>query len=131
MLQRILDFFRSYFGWLFSKKEPFEPVIIRPEPDPEDAKPQDGSDVPTDSTNVEVITDVETVEEEPIIPIDITPSPSTDTNPEPTPPAPIPTSPPVKPVPSSIGSSYLWCLDNGHGEKTLSLIHISEPTRPY
>jgi len=116
MLQRILDFFRSYFGWLFSKKEPIEPVIIRPEPDPEDAKPQDGSDVPTDSTTVEVITDVETVEEEPIISIEVPPSPLPAPSPEPT--FPIPTSPPAKPVPSSIGSRYLWCLDNGHGEKT-------------
>lgn len=114
MLQGILDFFQFLFGWLFRKKQPVEPVIIRPEPDPEDAKPQDGSDVPADSTSVEIITDVEAVEEAPTE----TPSTTLPSGSVPTSPTTTPTTSPTTTNTAS-ASKYLWCLDNGHGKLTL------------
>lgn len=106
MLQKLLDFFRTYFQWLLGKKKPVEEVIIiRPEPDPEDSKPQDGSDVPADSTAVEVLTDMESVEVE---------LEKTEPPPVTAPPSTPPESPPVS-IPTS---RYLWCLDNGHGKLT-------------
>jgi len=108
MLQRIINFFRTFFEWFIGRKQPPEPVIIRPEIDPEDAKPQDGSDVPADSTTVEVITDIEEVEITPELP---TPEPT------PTPPPTIPDAPTPGPAPIS-SSRYIWCLDNGHGKLT-------------
>lgn len=113
MLQKILDFFINYFQWFFSKKEEEEPIIIR-DPDPEDAKPQDGSDVPIDSTSVEIVTDLEEVL------VETTSTPSTDNEgpidtPIELPPKPTPLP---EPEPPSSSGRYLWCLDNGHGKLT-------------
>jgi len=110
MLKKILAFFRTWLQWFSSKEEEEEeePIIIS-DPDPEDSKPQDGSDIPSDSTSVEIITDLEEVETDPIPPIG---SP-TETPTFPAPP------PPTRPTPPNIDSSrYLWCLDNGHGKLT-------------
>lgn len=127
MLRKILDAILDYFRWLISKKEvEEEPVIIR-DPDPEDAKPQDGSDPTADSTTVEVITDLEEVltdtlpETVPLPEIEKPPIPEPEPEPKPettTPPPPI--SQPSTPPPISVNqpSRYLWCLDNGHGKLT-------------
>ena len=116
MLQKLIEFLSSYFQWLFRPKQPTEVVVIQPEPDPEDSKPQDGSDVPADSTSVEILTDIEAVEEELESPVEETPttppppSPTTPTTPPPS----IPTPPPTP----QLASRYVWCLDNGHGKFT-------------
>ena len=121
MLKKLFNAILEYFRWLVSKKEiEEEPVIIR-DPDPEDAKPQDGSDPTADSTSVEVITDLEEVLTDTI----------PEVEPEPEIEAPLPESettfpPPVNPpatseppsVPTTGQSRYLWCLDNGHGKLT-------------
>lgn len=108
MLQKIIAFFRNYFEWFFSKEKEEEPIIYS-DPDPEDSKPQDGSDIPTDSTTVEIITDLEEV--------------ITETTPPPTIDIPIETPsfppPPTNPQPPATNAArYLWCLDNGHGKLT-------------
>jgi len=109
MLKKIIAFFRNYLQWFFPKEAEEEPIIIR-DPDPEDAKPQDGSDIPTDSTTVEIITDLEAVETEAIPPVEV---------PTEAPTFPPPTTIPTRPEPPINNSSrYLWCLDNGHGRLT-------------
>ena len=124
MLRKIFNAILDYFKWLISKKEiEKEPVIIR-NPDPEDAKPQDGSDPTADSTSVEVIMDLEEMLAEtapqttPVPEIEQPPLP--EPVPTTTPPPPInqPPTPEESPVPSTPQSKYLWCLDNGHGELT-------------
>jgi len=122
MLRKILTAILDYFKWLISKKEiEKEPVIIR-NPDPEDAKPQDGSDPTADSTSVEVIMDLEEMLAETAP--QTTPLPEIEQPPLPEP-VPTTTPPPinqptpeVSPIPSNPQSKYLWCLDNGHGELT-------------
>jgi len=109
MLKKIIAFFRTWFQWFSSKEEEEEPIIIS-DPDPEDAKPQDGSDISGDSTSVEVITDLEEVETETIPPVEV---------PTEGPTFPSPPIEPTRPVPPINNTSrYLWCLDNGHGKLT-------------
>ncbi len=112
MLQKLIEFLRSYFQWLFRQKQSTEVVVIQPEPDPEDSKPQDGSDVPADSTSVEIITDMEAVEEELETPIEELPTTPAPTSPTTPPPTTTPSSP------TQLSSRYVWCLDNGHGKFT-------------
>ena len=124
MLKKILDAILGYLRWLVSEKEVEEEPIIISDPDPEDAKPQDGSDVPTDSTTVEVITDLEvvleptdTIPEVVVQPDTIPPRPDTTT----TYPPPQPQTPPVIELPEETPiqqARFLWCLDNGHGKLT-------------
>lgn len=123
MLKKILDAILGYLSWLVSKKELEEDPIIISDPDPEDAKPQDGSDVPSDSTTVKVITDLEevlvpdTIPEVVINPDTIPPVPETTT----TFPPPPPEIPPVIEQPEEPPiqkANFLWCLDNGHGKLT-------------
>ena len=108
MLQKILAFFRNWLKWFSSKEEEEEPIIIR-DPDPEDAKPQDGSDMSTDSTDVEIITDLEEAETDVRPPIEV---------PTDTPTFPPPPTLPTTPEPPINKSRFLWCLDNGHGRLT-------------
>lgn len=121
MLRKILDAILGYFRWLVSKKEiEEEPVVIR-DPDPEDAKPQDGSDPTADSTSVEVITDLEEVLKDTLPEVAPIPETKEEPFPEPAPTLPPPTPEPTAPEtpsPSTNQSKYLWCLDNGHGKLT-------------
>ena len=121
MLRKILDAILEYFRWLVSKKEiEEEPVIIR-DPDPEDAKPQDGSDPTADSTSVEIITDLEEVLADTVPEVVPVPDVKEEQIPDPTPlPPPItpPSAPEVPNIPANRQSKYLWCLDNGHGKLT-------------
>ncbi len=126
MLKKILNAILDYFRWLISKKEiEEEPVIIR-DPDPEDAKPQDGSDSTADTTSVEIITDLEKIltdtlpEVVPLPEIEEPPAPEPTPTPSTPPPPPIsqPSTPEEPPTPANRQSRYLWCLDNGHGKLT-------------
>lgn len=121
MLRKILDAILEYLRWLVAKKEVEEEIVIIRDPDPEDAKPQDGSDPTADSTSVEIITDLEEVLTDTLP--EIVPIPEQEEIPPPAPttfPPPIdqPSTPDPPSVPANRHSKYLWCLDNGHGQLT-------------
>ena len=116
MLEKITNFFRTFlenvFGGLrslFLPKNRENVVII--EPDPEDLVPQDGGDIPQDTTvtidtNIEEVVVVPEEGETPppeIPPIDVAPEPIPE---------------PETPKPTKPKQRFLWCLDNGHGKLT-------------
>ncbi len=129
MFDRITNFIRNFFEIIFGDLRKFfspkerDPIVIV-EPDPEDLEPQDGGDIPKDTTvtvntNLEEVVVMPEEEEElppPEIPPTSTPKPEPSFEPEPT--------PEIKPVPkpepevSTPRHRFLWCLDNGHGKLT-------------
>ncbi|MEM1119626.1 MAG: N-acetylmuramoyl-L-alanine amidase [Bacteroidota bacterium] len=122
MLEKITDFIRSFFELIFGNLRDLfgskEEEVVLVEPDPEELKPQDGADIPQDTT-VTVDTNLEEVvvlpSEEPIAPPEI--PPVTDPVEKPNP-LPEPTPDPVPEQPDPPSQRYLWCLDNGHGKLT-------------
>jgi len=134
MFDRITNFIRTFFETifgdlrkLFSPKE-IDPIVIV-EPDPEDLEPQDGGDMPKDTT-ITVDTNLEEVmvipaEEEsppPEIPSTSTSIPEIEIPPINAPEPEIRPEPEVEPIPvpkpSTPSHRFLWCLDNGHGKLT-------------
>ncbi len=128
MLQKIIDFFRSLFGFSKSKETPdptnkWEKIPDTKEEEKEkelvineEEEPQDGSEIQPDTVVVTyepdpvldipeppVVTTTPPVEEPPVV----------VTTPDP------PTTPTEnEPVAASHTPRFLWCLDNGHGKKT-------------
>ncbi len=135
MLKKLVDFFKNLFSGLFgSKDKEVKEPNIEDLPEIEETEPQDGSEIRPDSVVVVV------KETDPVI-IDDNPveeptgnDPSTD--PTTTTPDPVTEDPPVvveEPVvvvedppivtePTEVKplhkARYLWCIDNGHGQKT-------------
>lgn len=126
MLSKFLDAIKSLFSSLFGggkSKGPNE--TPKPKPvEPDILIPQDGSEILPD-TVVVIANEMEAIEIIPDAPDkdfddDIFDEPEKT---PPTPPEPVDNKPEVKPEatpePEAPKGRYLWCLDNGHGKKTL------------
>ncbi len=120
MLQKILEAIRNLFNALFGTKKPPKKVEPPKTTDPDKSnvnKPQDGADVKPDSTDVKEVS-----EEVPIIVDPTVPDKEFDTDDDD---EDLPEEEFVeeKPAPDKKPKKdhkarYLWCLDNGHGQKT-------------
>lgn len=118
MFEKITDFIRTFFEIIFKDlRKLFLPKvkdeIVLVEPDPEDLEPQDGGDIPQDTT-VTVNTNLEEVM---VIPEEEEPPPP-EIPPITTPPEVQPAPPEPEPIKETPKQRFLWCLDNGHGKLT-------------
>lgn len=131
MFSKLLDAIKNLFGSLFGGGKNTEEKTETPTPKPTDDEllfPQDGSEI-TPDTVVVIANEMESVEIIPTEPdhdfdediFDDTDTGSTPTDTVVDPPVSEPVVDPGEletPEPPKPQSRYLWCLDNGHGQKT-------------
>lgn len=135
MFKKFLDFFKNFFSFLNPKQTTTTPTTTTKLPEVDNTEPQDGADVSPESTVVVINEEEPIIDEGVLNPFDqpgdiiepeeeLTPeaetTEETSTTEESSPPPPITTTPEKEEttvVPKTKGR-YLWCLDNGHGNKT-------------